>query len=102
MGRAWIIATAGLKNSAVHKLSRPEINKLSISELCSLILTDPMSLRLSSTLLYGILLIYEYQSKSLLADVISAKKKLQIFNGTNSTYFIDISKYVLGRQGLQS
>lgn len=86
----WLIATVGLKSFPIHRLSRHQINKLSISELCKLILTDYIPLRLSATLLYGVLLIFESQSKNLLADVKSAKEKLKLFNSV-STLSIDMS-----------
>lgn len=65
VGVAWVTATMGLK-SVAHKLNRHEINKLSISGLCLVLLRDQIPLRLSSTLLYGILLLYDYQSNRLL------------------------------------
>ncbi|KAK9376205.1 Rec8 like protein-domain-containing protein [Lipomyces chichibuensis] len=78
LSTVWLIATLGSKSS-LKRVHRKDILSVSIPEACNLIIhpPQPLALRLSSSLLYGVTSIYDQQSGFLYSDVTIAYTKLK-------------------------
>ncbi|KAK9333984.1 Rec8 like protein-domain-containing protein [Lipomyces starkeyi] len=78
LSTVWLIATLGSKSS-LKRVNRKDILSVSIPEACNLIIhpPQPLALRLSSSLLYGVTSIYDQQSGFLYSDVTIAYTKLK-------------------------
>ncbi|KAG2023509.1 hypothetical protein CC2G_001155 [Coprinopsis cinerea AmutBmut pab1-1] len=84
-GLLWLAATLGSK-SAFKRLPRRSVITADISELCDLISqpAEPLALRLSSNLMFGVVRVYKVKQEIFLADVTncatSLKKVVQEMN----------------------
>ncbi|KAK9237909.1 Rec8 like protein-domain-containing protein [Lipomyces kononenkoae] len=78
LSTVWLVATLGSKSS-LKRVHRKDIISVSIPDACNLIIhpPQPLALRLSSNLLYGVTSIYDQQSGFLHSDVTSAYTKLK-------------------------
>lgn len=76
LATAWLLATLGSKTS-YKKLVRKDIINISIPETCGYIGKDSISLRLSSSLLYGVSLMYKQKVEYFFNDVSLTKTRLQ-------------------------
>ena len=76
LAMAWLLATLGSKTS-YKKLVRKDIINISIPETCGYIEKDSISLRLSSSLLYGVSLMYKQKVEYFFNDVSLTKTRLQ-------------------------
>lgn len=73
LGVVWLAATLGSKSS-VRRLSRKDIMAVNVSKACTMVRSpnEPMALRLSSQLLYGVVKIYHQQAEIWMQDVSTA------------------------------
>ncbi|CEH17847.1 Sister chromatid cohesion complex Cohesin, subunit RAD21/SCC1 [Ceraceosorus bombacis] len=84
LGLVWLAATLGAKN-AIRKLNKRDIATCDIGKTCEAVMNpkEPMALRLSSQLLYGVVRIYVQQSETWMAEVqfthASLRKAFTIF-----------------------
>ncbi|KAK9367990.1 Rec8 like protein-domain-containing protein [Lipomyces kononenkoae] len=78
LSTVWLVATLGSKSS-LKRVHRKDILSVSIPDACNLIIhpPQPLALRLSSNLLYGVISIYDQQSGFLHSDVTNAYTKLK-------------------------
>nr|WJN25042.1 meiotic cohesin complex subunit [Farysia itapuensis] len=78
LGVVWLAATLGNKSS-VRRLSRKEVLAVNVSKACTLVRSpsEPMALRLSSQLLYGVVKIYHHQAEIWMQDVSTAHTNLR-------------------------
>ncbi|KAK9492515.1 Rec8 like protein-domain-containing protein [Lipomyces doorenjongii] len=78
LSTVWLIATLGSKSS-LKRVHRKDILSVSIPDACNLIIhpPQPLALRLSSSLLYGVSSIYDQQSGFLYSDLTIAYTKLK-------------------------
>ncbi|KAK9245781.1 Rec8 like protein-domain-containing protein [Lipomyces tetrasporus] len=78
LSTVWLVATLGSKSS-LKRVHRKDILSVSIPDACDLIIhpPQPLALRLSSNLLYGVTSIHDQQSGFLYSDVTVAYTKLK-------------------------
>ncbi|KAK9453726.1 Rec8 like protein-domain-containing protein [Dipodascopsis uninucleata] len=87
LSTVWLVATLGAKSS-LKKVHRKEIMSVRVPDACDLIMhpPQPLALRLSSNLLYGVTSVYYQQFIFFVADVTAAHTKLKrIFYSLNSS-----------------
>nr|WJN25048.1 meiotic cohesin complex subunit [Sporisorium sorghi] len=72
LGIVWLAATLG-DRSTVRRLSRKEILSVDIDKACEYVRrpSEPLALRLSSQLLYGVVKLYGLKAETLYADVVN-------------------------------
>ncbi|KAK9460303.1 Rec8 like protein-domain-containing protein [Lipomyces oligophaga] len=78
LGTAWLVATLGPKSS-FKRIQKKDILKVSIPAACKVIIDPPapLALRLSSSLLYGLITIYEQQAGFLFSDISGTHTRLR-------------------------
>nr|WJN25045.1 meiotic cohesin complex subunit [Pseudozyma pruni] len=72
LGIVWLAATLG-DRSVVRRLSRKDILNVDVRKACEYVRhpTEPLALRLSSQLMYGVVKLYGHQTELLYQDVIN-------------------------------
>ncbi|ETS63442.1 hypothetical protein PaG_01725 [Moesziomyces aphidis] len=96
LGIVWLAATLG-DRSVIRRLSRREILGVDIAKACAYLCTptEPLALRLSSQLLYGVVRLYGHQTELLFQDVFHVqahirRRVLTTVTPTSATYDIDM------------
>ncbi|KAK9470345.1 Rec8 like protein-domain-containing protein [Dipodascopsis tothii] len=86
LGTVWLVATLGSK-SGLRRVQKKDILSVSIPRACDLIVhpPQPLALRLSSNLLYGVISVYNQQFNFLFSDVYQAYNRLKrdLYAATN-------------------
>ena len=93
MGLVWLAATVGPKSSSSKRLGRREISSISIQETCTFLRAppQPLSLRLSASLMVGVSRVYGQQCYYHYTDVQGLCNKItQIHASTNHPQSLDL------------
>ncbi|PWN27320.1 hypothetical protein BDZ90DRAFT_279681 [Jaminaea rosea] len=71
LGIVWLAATLGNRSTALKKITRRELDGINISKACDSVASpsEPMALRLSSQLMYGVVRLYSQKSEQFVLDV---------------------------------
>ena len=107
LGIVWLAATLG-DRSVVRRLSRREILSVNITSTCESIRLpiEPLALRLSSQLLYGVVKLYRHQTELLYQDVgnvhsdVRRRRLLAVSTGLTETEDIDMRKATKGVEAI--
>ncbi|SNX81494.1 related to meiotic recombination protein rec8 [Melanopsichium pennsylvanicum] len=103
LGLVWLAATLG-HHSIIHRLTRKEILSVDISKSCASVIrpSEPLALRLSSQLMYGLVKLYNHQTELLYQDTVHVQSDVRRHTSTvvGIRKDIDMRKHAVGRQGI--
>ncbi|SPO19826.1 related to meiotic recombination protein rec8 [Ustilago trichophora] len=97
LGIVWLAATLG-DRSIIRRLTRRDILSVNISRTCASVLrpTEPLALRLSSQLMYGVVKLYGHQMEILYQDTANVQSDVRRYAASTvmGTREIDMRKAV--------